>query len=956
MAIDVGTAVAYLDLDMTSFNTGIQSAQSALQTLQDTTSTMGDKVSAAGTTMANFGSALTRSVTVPIANFAQSAMQNFRDYESAFAGVKKTINDDDLEKYAVSWDDLSDAIVRLAKESGISSEEIAGVMEVAGQLGVELGEGGKGIEDFTRVMTMLGVATDMSAEEAALSLARFMNITGTTNDEVDNLGASITDLGNNFATQEAEIVNMSTRLASAGTVAGLTAQEILALATSMSSAGIKAEAGGSAMATTLTTIEKIVEGVAENSEDKLQILAKISGMSAEQFANSWKQKPIEALTSFLHGLGNLEDQGESAVVALDALGMSGVRQNNMLKALALSAENMDSALATANKSWSESTALEIEFSKRLETLDSKLGMLNERWKELKRNLAEFVVPWLLKVMDILGKLIDKFMALDDSTKQNIVQFAAIAAAVGPVLLVFGRLLTGIGQLMNVFSIFNTALTEAGGFVGLLRSAFTGLLGETSALGSAISALGAGPLAAIVVAIGLVIAAVIDLWKNNEEFRENVTRIWNAIMDLFKTVWGVLQPIFAMLIEILGLIVKAIEPIIEILVSALVPVIEAVVAILKPVIEFLGQIIELILLGLIVALNALLPIIEAVIGFIGMVLQGIAEIIKMIAELVASILNFIVLLVKDLVQGAKSAWEETKRIFTDALEGVKQTVHDGTEAIKNFFKNLSEEGSRIIGEFLTNLFNNFKNGFDGIKNLAKEIFEGLVNIVKSFAERAGQAVSDFISSFVQGFQNVLGAVAQVFNNIMQTVSAFASRLIGLASEIGKGFTDGLLGMAKNVGEFFSNFMENAINTIKNFIPKMIETGKAILNALWEGMKSVWEQLKSWLSTVLQPVIDMIEKIVSPLKSIFDGIKNIAGGIFDKITGSHSGGLDYVPYDGYVAELHQGEKVLTKQEAERYNKQSERGIGVINFYSNERIDEYQASRLLRQTINDIDLGLV
>ena len=164
------------------------------------------------------------------------------------------------------------------------------------------------------------------------------------------------------------------------------------------------------------------------------------------------------------------------------------------------------------------------------------------------------------------------------------------------------------------------------------------------------------------------------------------------------------------------------------------------------------------------------------------------------------------------------------------------------------------------------------------------------------------------------------------------------------------------MAKNVGEFFSNFMENAINTIKNFIPKMIETGKAILNALWEGMKSVWEQLKSWLSTVLQPVIDMIEKIVSPLKSIFDGIKNVAGGIFDKITGSHSGGLDYVPYDGYVAELHQGAKVLTKQEAERYNKQSERGIGVINFYSNERIDEYQASRLLRQTINDIDLGLV
>ena len=958
MAIDVGTAVAYLDLDMTSFNTGLQSAQSALQTLSDTTSTIGDRVTAAGTAMANFGSALTRTVTVPVVNFAQSAIQNFRDYESAFAGVKKTINDDDLEKYAVSWDDLSDAVVRLAKESGISSEEIAGVMEVAGQLGVELGEQGKGIESFTRVMTMLGVATDMSAEEAALSLARFMNITGTTNEEVDNLGASITDLGNNFATQEAEIVNMSTRLASAGTVAGLTAQEILALATSMSSAGIKAEAGGSAMATTLTTIEKIVEGVAENSEDKLQILGKISGMTAEEFAKNWREKPIDALTSFLHGLGDLEEQGESSVVALDALGMSGVRQNNMLKALALSAENMDNALATANKSWSEATALEIEFSKRLETLDSKLGMLNERWKELKRSLAELVVPWLLKVMDYLGKVIDYFMSLDDATKESIIQFAAIAAAVGPVLMVFGRLLTGIGQLMNIFGLFNGVLTESGGFIGLLRGAFVGLFGETSALGSAISALGAGPFAALLVVIAAVIAAVIDLWKNNEEFRENVIRIWNAIKDFIVAVWDALKPIFEMFIEIFKVIVKALEPVIEILVAVLGPVLEGIIAFLTPILQLLSEMVQVVGYALLTALNAILPVIEAVIGFIGIIAAGIGELIKLVGEIAGAIIQFGVTLFSTVLNTIKSAWERIKKIFEDSLGGIMDAVKFAIEAIVNFFKWLKYVliGDPIVVDLLNGLTKLFKEGFEFIYNVVKEVIEGIVKFFKWLVDNAIAMVKGFIQAFIDGFSNVANVIVNLFNNIMSIVTSFASKLIEAATNIGKAFVSGLLGVAQDAAAFFSNFMQTAINTIINFIPKMVEAGKKIFTALWDGMKAIYESLKNWISSVLSPIIETIEKVVSPLKSIFDGIKTAAGGIFSKITGSHSGGLDYVPYDGYVAELHQGEKVLTKQEAERYNQQKDRGIGVINFYSNEKIDEYQAARLLRRTIEDIDLGLV
>jgi len=88
--------------------------------------------------------------------------------------------------------------------------------------------------------TNLGNSTNLSAEEAASSLAKFANITNMSAKDYDKLGSTIVALGNNFATTEADIVAMSTRLAATGELAGLSQSQILSLATAMSSVGIEA--------------------------------------------------------------------------------------------------------------------------------------------------------------------------------------------------------------------------------------------------------------------------------------------------------------------------------------------------------------------------------------------------------------------------------------------------------------------------------------------------------------------------------------------------------------------------------------------------------------------------------------------------------------------------------------------------------------------------------------------
>ena len=332
-------------------------------------------------------------------------VQASMDFESAITGVAKTTDLTDGELA-----DMSDAIKAMSTEIPASTTEIAAVAEAAGQLGIQK----DALLDFTRVMTMLGTATNMTAEDAATALARFANITGMSADNYDRLGAVIVDLGNNFATTESEITQMGTRLASGGKLAGLTEPQIMALAAAMSSVGIEAEAGGTAMTQTLNAIEKAVA----TGEDSLQSFADVAGMSADSFAEMWNTDALGALTAFIRGLGNLDEQGESAVLVLEDLGLTGIRQSNMLKSLALAADQMDSAVQTANTAWDENIALTNEANKRYATTQSKLDMMQNAYNNLKVAVGDAFTPALrdaydagTDVLNVLGEFVQENPAL-----------------------------------------------------------------------------------------------------------------------------------------------------------------------------------------------------------------------------------------------------------------------------------------------------------------------------------------------------------------------------------------------------------------------------------------------------------------------------------------------------------------------------------------------------------------
>lgn len=285
---------------------------------------------------------------------------------------------------------------------------------------------------------------------------------------------------NNFATTESDIVSMANRLAASGTLAGLTNQEILGLATAMSSVGIEAEAGGTAMTQTLAAIES---AVAAGGED-LQKFATVAGESAQEFADKWKNHPIEAIQDFIRGLGKLDEKGESATMVLDDMQLSGVRQSNMLKSLALAADTMTGAVDLSNRAWNENTALTNEASTRYETTESKLKMLKNQVVDMAIDFGGPFVDALKNgleaskpLIQTLSDMAKKFNELSPAQQQHIMKWLAISAAAGPALSILGKLTTGLGSMFKVFGSVNSGI---GKLVGKLAPMASGLTGVGSA--------------------------------------------------------------------------------------------------------------------------------------------------------------------------------------------------------------------------------------------------------------------------------------------------------------------------------------------------------------------------------------------------------------------------------------------------------------------------------------------
>ena len=286
-------------------------------------------------------------------------------FESALAGVAKTTDFSDI-----GLRNFGNQLVKLSEQIPMSASELAGLAEVAGQLGIAEGD----LLSFTEVVAAMGVSTNLSAEQAATSFARMANIFGTASKDYSRMGSVVVDLGNNFATTESEIVDMAQNMSGMAALVGMNEANVMAFATALSSIGIHAEAGGSAM----QKLFQLIHNSVQSGGKSLMGFAETANMTSSEFSNLWNSDPAEAAQAFIAGLGKIEQQGGSALEVMRSLGIKEVRLTRSVLGLANAEDLLARAMNTANNAWTENSALAEEAGKRYATTASRMEIAQNK--------------------------------------------------------------------------------------------------------------------------------------------------------------------------------------------------------------------------------------------------------------------------------------------------------------------------------------------------------------------------------------------------------------------------------------------------------------------------------------------------------------------------------------------------------------------------------------------------
>lgn len=440
---EAGVNTADLTSESAKLGTKIDAIKVKQEEAANEANNFGSKASAA------FGAAgqalVAAGITVGLKKIAEAygmAIEASMVFESAMTGIAKTTDMSDAELAAMGQE-----IKTMSTDIPIVTEELAGIGEVAGQLGIEKNN----LMDFSEVMAKLATATTMTAEEGATMLAQFANITQMDPSYYSNLASAVVDLGNNFATTEQKIIDMSQGIAASASLAGMSESDMLGLSAAVTSLGIEVEAGSTSMSKLISDIMKAVE-----TGDNLNEFASISNMSAEEFKTAWGNDAVSALQAFVLGLSDTARNGKSATVALTELGITETRMQRMILSLSNSGDLLNRTLDTSARGWAENTALTAEANKRYATTQSRLTMMQNSYNNLRIAIGDALNPTLGNLYKVMTDVLSN---VTDFVQKNPTLVKAVTAFVGVIGLAVGGI-TAYVAITKIATIVSAAFTAA----------------------------------------------------------------------------------------------------------------------------------------------------------------------------------------------------------------------------------------------------------------------------------------------------------------------------------------------------------------------------------------------------------------------------------------------------------------------------------------------------------------
>lgn len=915
MAIPVGTAVGYLTLDYTDFSKNLKTAVSEANQLSGKfADTLGSGLTTIGDKISSVGSSLTTAITLPLAAAAGASIKFGAEFDKGMSNVKAVSGAtaeefQEMRDAAIDWGEktvytaaeASDALYYMGLAGWGANESIAAlgpVLNLAAAGNLELG---RTSDIVTDAMTALQISAE-GYTNGVQNAEHFTNVLAATmansNTDVDQLG---------------EAFKYVAPLAGA---AGIEAEDLSLALGLMANVGVKASQAGTGLRQALKSVISPTDKAAivmekygvslfnadGSAKDMRTFMDELRGtfgdLAVDVYDASGELKTAEQIMEdYGHSLPTSQQEKLNAIVQIFGTralpGILGIieQSDESYNSLADAINGSDKAfvkhgddIMTYQEAVDQFGESLVNTSDEFEVLGYSTGMaqiqmdnLQGDWIKLSSALGttqieitDLVKGALRELVQKITELVTWFNDLDDEQQSNILKWLAVAAAIGPALLIFGKVVSTIGNLFTTFNNLRKALTLVGtGFkmltglsplLGTFRNMFT-VLGPVQGILQTIKIAFMSlfsPVTLIVGVIALLVGSFVHLMKTNEEFRDKIMGIWDGIKAKFEEAGQ-----------------KILDAINEMGFNF-----DSLTEALKAAFDWISNILAPFFLGLFDTLSS--------------VLGGVLDIIVGVFEIVGGLFkgfkegdwSMFTQGLKDFFGGLfeliSTPFTLAFNIITRILEAFGTTWSEVWDGIKRFFYNIAMTIIMKINEIkynITTWWEETKAGFfEFHQNLWNAIGDFLYNIVMSvirFVADIKYNISEFVENvhnkFTEMKMKVIGKVVEMIVDVVDKFYQIKSTIEMIVSTVLRIVTNKFNEMKLRVVQKVNSMKNDIINTFKNIKDKFTQIGSNIIQGIAKGIDDGWQWLKDKVSNLAKSLLDSAKSalgISSPSKEFED----------------------------------------------------------------------------------------
>lgn len=806
--------IAKIQANVSDFQRGLASAKTSLESFQKQTGGTFERV---GKTMQSVGKSLTKGVTLPLLAVGAYATKTGAEFESAMSKVSALSG--------ATGKDLS-TLEKAAREMGrttrYGSTEAANALSYMSLAGWDTQQMVKGLKPVLN----LASAGQMDLAQASDIVTDMMSMFGLEAEQAGRATDVFAVAQANSNTTVSQLGEALKKSGSAAAAAGQSLEDTSAVLGVLANNGIKGSEAGTALNAMFRDLQaaavdgKVAIGDTSvavydangNMRSMVDIIADVEkateGMTQEQkhnaLASIFQQRSLKGMNTLLNsGSGELKKlQGEL---------------NNSTGAAQTMADEMDN------------------------NLKGSFMKLKSAMEDIGIAISQMTSGPLKAIVDWAKDLALKFQELSPHAQQLIVIFGAVAAAIGPLLWIFGAIVQKIPFILKGFKL-----------LGLAFGAIT------------------SPVGIVIAGITAIVGALIYLWKTNEQFREAVISTWTIIKAYAIQIWNGIK--------------DGIQQAWEALITYLQPAIQAVADFVKDVWgglvswwqehnEMFRQaatnVWNAIKTVVIVSMKAIQFVMQYVWPLIEMIVRlawdGIKNVIQGAIDVITGIIQFFAAL---LTGSWTELWEAVKQILKGAVQflwgliellivgkiltaikafmvAVKTVFSTGWAFIKNIFSTvLSWIGGHVntvfsaISAKISSVMGAIKGVISSILNAIKSIFSTVLNFIKSIVSTVFNAIRSNISSVLSAVRSnvssILSSIKSTFSNIFNSLRGIVTRAFS------------------NVRSAVSSGMRSALNAVRSFFGSFASAGRNIVQNIANGIRNAIGLVTSAISNVTQAI--------------------------------------------------------------------------------------------------------